>query len=69
MTPPVDDGVVAGSENGGDVTAFPDLRAGIMRMFQQSALEALMNTGKIVAHNAGQDTDDGVKKRQRRRLT
>lgn len=69
MPPFVDDGVVAGGEDGRNIAAFPDLRAGIMRMFQQSALEAFMHAGKIVAHNARQDTDDGVKKRQRRRLT
>ena len=38
-------------------------------MFQQSALEAFMHAGKIVAHDARQDADDGIKKRQRRRLT
>ena len=39
-----------------------------MRMLQKAALEALLCPGGLVAHDARQQTHDGIKQHQRRRL-
>src|SRR5262245_36135474 len=45
-------GMIAASENGGNRTALPHLRPGILRVFEQALAEALLHARGLLAHDA-----------------
>src|SRR5262245_56128963 len=47
-------GMVAAGENGGDRTALPHLRLGVLRVFEQALAEALLHARGLLAHHARQ---------------
>src|SRR5262245_41397071 len=53
-------GMVAAGKNGRDRTALPELRPGILRVFEQAVAEALLRARGLLAHDAGQQPDAGV---------
>src|SRR5262249_8235233 len=53
-------GMVAAGEHGRDGTALPELRPGILRVFEQAVAEALLRARGLLAHDAGEKPDAGV---------
>src|SRR5262249_11917348 len=53
-------GMVAAGEHGGDRTALPELRPGILRVFKQAGAEALLRPGGLLAPDARPQPDPGV---------
>src|SRR5438876_3971152 len=61
-------GMVAAGEDGGDRTALPELRPGILRVFEQAVAEALLCARGLLAHDAGEEPDAGVEQGEGRNL-
>src|SRR5262249_52168087 len=53
-------GMIAAGENGGNRTALPHLRPGILRVLEQAPAEALLHTRVLLAHDAGEEPHAGV---------
>src|SRR5262245_53455398 len=61
-------GMVAAGEDGGDRTALPKPRPGVLRVFEQAVAEALLRARGLLAHDAGQEPDAGVDEGEGRNL-
>src|SRR5499427_7413565 len=61
-------GMVAAGEDGGDRTALPHLRPGVLRVFEQTLAEALLQARSLLAHYAGQEPDAGIEQSKSRNL-
>src|SRR6202040_455146 len=61
-------GMVAAGEDGGDRMALPHLRPGVLRVFEQSLAEALLQARSLLAHHAGQQPHAGVEQDEGRDL-
>src|SRR6516225_7101516 len=61
-------GMVAAGEDGGDRTALPHLRPGVLRVFEQSLAKALLQARSLLAHHAGQQPHASVEQDEGRDL-
>src|SRR5215472_2526856 len=67
-TPGRDLGMVAAGEDGRDRAALPELRPGILRVFEQAVAEALLRARGLLAHDAGEEPHAGVEQDEGRNL-
>ncbi len=52
--------MITRKQHGRDFPALPLARPGILGVFQQAVLKTLFTAGCVIAHDAGQQADDGI---------
>src|SRR5260370_28324140 len=62
--PSLDLGVVAAGEDGGDGAPLPEVRARILRIFEQAVAEAFLRARGLLAHDAGEEANARIEQDQ-----